>query len=47
MIELDFIINHFATIPVEKMKPVIRDILRSAVYQIRCMDKCTGCGGRQ
>lgn len=37
MIELDFIINHFATIPVEKMKPVIRDILRSAVYQIRYM----------
>ena len=38
LIELDYIINQFATIPVEKMKPVIRDILRTAVYQIRCMD---------
>ena len=38
LIELDYIIDQFATIPVEKMKPVIRDILRSAVYQIRCMD---------
>ena len=38
MIELDYIIDQFATIPVEKMKPVVRDILRSAVYQIRCMD---------
>ncbi len=38
MIELDYIINQYATIPVEKMKPAIRDILRSAVYQIRFMD---------
>ncbi len=38
MIELDYIINLFATIPVVKMKPVIRDILRSAVYQIRFME---------
>lgn len=38
MIEIDYIIDQFATIPVEKMKPVIRDILRSAVYQIRYMD---------
>ena len=36
-IELDYIINRYATIPVDKMKPVIRDILRSAVYQIRYM----------
>ena len=38
MIELDYIINRFSTIPVSKMKPVIRDTLRSAVYQIRFMD---------
>ncbi|MDO5702047.1 MAG: 16S rRNA (cytosine(967)-C(5))-methyltransferase RsmB [Lachnospiraceae bacterium] len=38
MIELDYIINRYSTIPAEKMKPVIRDILRSAVYQIRYMD---------
>lgn len=38
MIELDYIINRYSTIPAEKMKPVIRDILRSAVYQIRFMD---------
>ena len=38
MIELDYSINRFSTIPVSKMKPVIRDTLRSAVYQIRFMD---------
>lgn len=38
LIELDYIIGRFSTVPVEKMKPVIRNILRSAVYEIRYMD---------
>ncbi len=38
MIELDYIIDCYATVPTSKMKPVIRDILRSAVYQLRFMD---------
>ncbi len=37
MIEIDYIIDHFSTVPTSKMKPVIQDILRSAVYQIRFM----------
>ena len=38
MIELDYIIDLYSTVNVSRMKPVIRDILRSAVYQIRFMD---------
>lgn len=38
MIELDYIINQFSKVPVNKMKPVIRNILRSAVYQLKYMD---------
>ena len=38
MIELDYIIDCYATVPTSRMKPVIRDILRSAVYQLRFMD---------
>lgn len=38
MIELDYIINLFSKVKVHKMKPVIRMILRSAVYQIKYMD---------
>lgn len=37
MIEIDYIIDCFSKVPVAKMKPVIQDILRSAVYQIRFM----------
>ena len=33
-IEIDYIINQFSTVPVSRMKPVIRNIMRSAVYQI-------------
>ena len=33
-IELDYIINQFSKVKTEKMKPVIRNILRCAVYQI-------------
>ena len=35
---IDYIIDSFSKISVEKMKPVIREILRSAVYQIKYMD---------
>ena len=34
MIEIDHIINQFSKVKVNKMKPVIRTILRSSVYQI-------------
>lgn len=36
--ELDYIIDWFSRVKVHKMKPVIREILRSAVYQIKYMD---------
>lgn len=38
MMELDYIINQFSKVKVKKMKPVIRNILRSAVYQLKYMD---------
>ena len=38
MIELDYIINHFSNTKVNKMKPVIRCILRSSVYELKYMD---------
>lgn len=38
MIELDYIINQFSKVKVNKMKPVIRNILRMTVYQLKYMD---------
>lgn len=38
MIEIDYMINQFSKVKVNKMKPVIRCILRSAVYQLKYMD---------
>ena len=38
MIEIDYILDQFSKIKVKKMKPVIRAILRSAVYQLKYMD---------
>ena len=38
MIELDYVIDQFSKVKVKKMKPVIRCILRSAVYQICFLD---------
>lgn len=38
MIEIDYIINQFSSVKVNKMKPVIRCIMRSAVYQLKYMD---------
>ena len=38
MIEIDYILDQFSKVKVKKMKPVIRNILRSAVYQMKYMD---------
>lgn len=37
-IELDYILNEYSTVPVKKMKPVIRCLMRMGVYQILYMD---------
>ncbi len=37
-IQIDYIINVFSKVPVEKMKPLIRNLLRMSVYQILFMD---------
>ena len=39
MIYLEFIINSFSKTPVKKLKPVIRIIMETAVYQIFFMDR--------
>ncbi|MBR3811028.1 MAG: 16S rRNA (cytosine(967)-C(5))-methyltransferase RsmB [Agathobacter sp.] len=38
MLEMDFIINSFSKVKVKKMKPLIRNLLRMSVYQIKYMD---------
>lgn len=38
MIWIDYIINQFSKVKVNKMKPVIRCILRSSVYELKYMD---------
>lgn len=38
MIQLDYIINQFSSVKVSKMKPVIRNLLRMSVYQLKFMD---------
>lgn len=38
MIEIDYIINQYSNVKVNKMKPVIRTIIRSSVYQLKYMD---------
>ncbi len=37
-IELDYYLDHVSTVPVRKMKPFIRCLLRMSVYQILYMD---------
>ena len=37
-IELDYDLNHFSSVPVHKMKPLIRNLLRMSAYQILYMD---------
>lgn len=36
---IDYIINQFSSLPVHKMKPLIRNLLRMSVYQLMYMDK--------
>ena len=38
MIELDYIIDAFSKTKVRKMKPLIRNLMRMGVYQIKYMD---------
>lgn len=38
-IELDYYLDCFSTVPVRKMKPLIRSLLRMSAYQILYMDK--------
>lgn len=38
MLELDYILDRFSKVKVKKMKPVIRNILRLGVYQLKYMD---------
>ena len=37
-LELDYYLDHFSTVPVNKMKPLIRCLMRMGVYQIVYMD---------
>ena len=39
LIQIDFVINHFAKIETSKMEPAIRNLLRLTVCQLRFMDK--------
>ena len=38
LIEMDYIISQFSSVKVSRMKPVIRNILRMSVYQLKYMD---------
>lgn len=38
MIWIDYVINQFSSVKVNKMKPIIRCILRSSVYELQFMD---------
>ena len=42
MILLDYIINQYSKTPVQKMKPLIRNLLRMTAYQIYFMDSVPG-----
>ena len=37
-IELDYYLNHYSSVPVRKMKPLIRCLMRMSVYQLLYMD---------
>lgn len=38
-IQIDYVLEQFSKVPVRKMKPLIRELLRMSVYQILFMDK--------
>ena len=42
-IEMDYILNQYSKTPVNKMKPLIRRIMRMAVYQIIYMENVGVC----
>ena len=42
LIRIDDVLNRFSKVPVKKMKPVIRGILRLGVYQLLFMDNLKG-----
>mgnify|MGYP002801685997 len=37
-LQLDYILDVYSRVPARKMKPVVREILRMAVYQLKYMD---------
>ena len=37
-IELDYVINQYSSVPINKMKPLIRCLMRMSVYQLLYMD---------
>ncbi len=37
-IQIDYVLNQYSTVPVAKMKPLIRELLRMSVYQILFME---------
>jgi ribosomal RNA small subunit methyltransferase RsmB len=39
MTQMDYIINQFASVKVANMKPLIRNLIRSAVYQMKYMEQ--------
>lgn len=39
MLTIDYVINQFSRVPVNKMKPFIRSLMRMSVYQILYLDK--------
>lgn len=41
-VELDAILTHFSKVPVKKMTPAVRTVLRMALYEIRYMDQIPG-----
>ena len=41
-VELDAILAHFSKVPVRKMTPSVRTVLRMALYEIRFMDQIPG-----
>ncbi len=38
-IQIDYVLGQFSKVPVQKMKPLIRELLRMSVYQILFMEK--------
>lgn len=43
LILIDYVLNQFSKVPVSKMKPLIRNLLRFSVYQLLFMDNVPDC----